>query len=65
MRYRVYTNWPTRRSTVHHETCGYYRHRRADSTENGEWHGPYERLYLAKASDQTTGDVRECSVCAP
>ncbi len=62
--YWVYTNSRNRYSRVHQSSCSWYRRpRAARQTDNGWWHGPYDRRDLAEASPQNIGAVAACGHC--
>jgi hypothetical protein len=64
--YWVYTNSRNRYSRIHDESCPWYqRPRRASQTDNGWWHGPYDRRDLAEVSPQNIGAVAPCGHCLP
>ena len=67
MRYPVYTDLPTRTSTVHKETCRYYVNRKSDRLPDNWWHGPYSSDQQAESQGWSKGvsRVRRCSVCMP
>ena len=67
--FQVYTDHPTRTSTIHDEKCRYYLRRKPDEDRlpDNWWHGPYDTIEQAeaKARDQHTVHLRKCRVCSP
>ena len=65
MKYYVYENKPTSAATVHSAYCGVYIRRRAESTPNGGWRGPFASRQDALKFAESTGrrNVKMCSRC--
>ena len=63
--YHVYTDQPTRKSTIHMETCRWFLGRRSSLRSDNWWHGPYMTKAEAMSSNMNVGTVRECGTCHP
>lgn len=63
--YMVYTDKPTKRTTIHDESCRFYRNRKATRRSDNWWHGPYASKEQARSSSKNAGALHECGVCRP
>ena len=61
----VYTDLPTRQSTIHRATCRYYINRKPNPRDDNWWHGPYDSVQQATDHPDTRGNVRKGGCCNP